>query len=202
MSTALRAFTTVIHPAKLHDAHENMINEEALQMSKIDVKFYTSIQSDTNERITSVYMASRSGWAFDTLEYICQLSEIKGLEFLYGEESATAQKIRIIQNDEEYSSKKYGYILNKSGMQAALSAIEKFFSWSEQNTEILAKDEIMGYFDFEDAIKKAIQTQKISDHPSLGVDGEGAFCFFSWLYSVRELIITAAEHNYFIINTK
>lgn len=49
-------------------------------------------------------------------------------------------------------------------MKVAISAIDILFSWSELNTEILSKDEIMGYFDYEEAIRKAILTPEISDH--------------------------------------
>lgn len=211
MSTTFYATTALIDDS--FELHAEQLREQELPNPRVNLEVYRSLPAHQQESISStVRMKSRGAWAMDMLYRLCRMANQDELLFLSGDTTSSLIKaIAILAEDEDDGAtyiSEHGFILNEPAMHKTVENIASFFEWSVSNIDILASDELMGYFAYKDDIAAAINNpiifQKLS-HSSSGAveivsnidqingfeDGDGPWYFYSWLHSVQQVIVSA-----------
>jgi hypothetical protein len=169
-------------------------------------------QSEEDRKMLMVItrMSSRGSWASGLVRDLCILAKIEDLPFLYG---ASAPNLRwklpigIEDGEDEVYAHAHGYLFYAEELKKAVSAIDHLFDWSMKNADILAHADRLGYYATEAEIREAIASPVVSQNPSrdrdvpYSEDGDGPWCLYSWLHSVRVVLNTALRCNKCVLHT-
>jgi hypothetical protein len=215
MSTSYSTTTQTVDGTsyfQVDDMHENDVPK-----CRVNLEIYNSLPPNQQQTILpSTYMRSRGAWAMEMVDRVCRLAKIDGLSFLAGIRTPALKVIPILADGEDEKSGSthivnYGFLLDESAIQKANLDITRLFEWSAANVNILADENLMGYYAYEDGIREAIQSPIVSNHLTASSDtgskipghedGDGPWYFYSWLHSVQQVLKAALLFQQHVLHT-
>ncbi len=152
----------------------------------------------TENFIARVSGKSRGAWVAYVTREVCEMANIKGLEFLY-----CAGDIPADWNfqDEGYFIEEHAYLLTESKIATAVSAIDQFFSWSKEHVVELSAFEPIANCVGKEELEESIHGAVVARNPMSGWDGDEPQSLFSFLASVREVLRNAVSHKKDVLHT-
>ena len=150
------------------------------------------------ELIDSIHCTSRHHWLICVIQDSCSMFGVTGLEFLYGIDKERYRWHR--KADHAFWFR--GILVSSPEMIVAVEAIDKLLAEFANNINRIAKDLDLAYFANEEDIKEALGNPVLTCSPSswdAGVryadDGDGPWCLFSFLVSLKRLIEIGLDNN-------
>ena len=149
-----------------------------------------------SDYIDHVFTSSRKNWLIGNLQYLSDMAGVTGLELFWGDQSCRYNWI--IEEGEEGTAPWWTWnalIVTPTQIDKTITKIAAILEWSTTHIEKLKADEVMGHCG-KDMLVDAVNSPVVTHDPTgdrvpYSDDGDSVSCLFSFLASMRQLMINA-----------